>query len=72
VAVCGEAAGDPSVIPLLIGLGVEELSVTPGAIGRVRDVLAGLDPAACKALAGRALAAHTLAEVKSLLEAPGE
>jgi phosphoenolpyruvate-protein phosphotransferase len=72
VAVCGEAAGDPSVIPLLIGLGVEELSVTPGAIGRVRDVLAGLDPGACKALAGRALEAHTLAEVKALLEAPGE
>jgi phosphocarrier protein FPr len=72
VAVCGEAAGDPSVIPLLIGLGVEELSVTPGAIGRVRDVLAGLDPASCEALAGRALEAHTLAEVKALLEAPGE
>jgi multiphosphoryl transfer protein len=72
VAVCGEAAGDPSVIPLLVGMGVKELSVTPGTVHRVRDVVAGLDPAACEALAGRALEAHTLAEVKALLEAPGE
>jgi phosphocarrier protein FPr len=72
VAVCGEAASDPTMIPLLVGFGVEELSVTPAAIGRVREVLAGLDPAACEALAGRALEAHSLAEVKALLEAAGK
>jgi phosphocarrier protein FPr len=69
VAVCGEAAGDATVIPLLLGLGVEELSVTPAAIGGVRDVLAALDPAACETLAIRVLGAHTLAEVKELLAA---
>jgi phosphocarrier protein FPr len=67
VAVCGEAAGDPSVIPLLVGLGVDELSVTPGAIASVRERLAGLDPHACEALARRALRAGSLTEVRALL-----
>ena len=71
VAVCGEAAGDPIVIPFLIGLGVEELSVTPGSIARVRDVLAGSDPRACEALAARALEVHTLADVQALLSSRG-
>jgi multiphosphoryl transfer protein len=68
VAVCGEAAGDPSVIPLLVGMGVEELSVTPGAIASVRSTLAALDPSACEALAKRALRAGSLTEVRALLE----
>jgi multiphosphoryl transfer protein len=67
VAVCGEAAGDPSVIPLLVGLGVDELSVTPGAIASVRERLAGLDPHACEALARQALRAGSLTEVRALL-----
>lgn len=66
VAVCGEAAADPRMIPLLVGLGVHELSVTPGSIAAVRAVLAGLDLDACRALAGRALAAPTLAEIETL------
>jgi phosphoenolpyruvate-protein phosphotransferase len=72
VAVCGEAAGDPSMIPLLVGLGVEELSVTPAAIGRVRDLLAGLDPSVCEALAAQALDARSLTEVRALLAGQGD
>jgi phosphoenolpyruvate-protein kinase (PTS system EI component) len=71
VAVCGEAAGDASVIPLLLGLGVKELSVTPGAIGHVREVLSGLDPRACESLASRALQSRSLSEVRALLAAEG-
>ena len=37
VAVCGEAAADPAVIPLLVGLGVDELSVS-AELGRPRRV----------------------------------
>lgn len=66
VAVCGEAAADSRMIPLLVGLGVDELSVTPGSTGTVRAVLAGLDIDACRALAGRALVAKTLADVVAL------
>ena len=43
VAVCGEAAADPSVIPLLVGLGVDELSVAPASIQAVRGRAGALD-----------------------------
>jgi multiphosphoryl transfer protein len=72
VSVCGEAAGDPVVISLLVGLGVDELSVTPGSIAAVRDTLAGLDPGACEALAARALEARSLTEVRKLLAGGGD
>ena len=37
--VCGEMAGNPILAPLLLGLGVEELSVSPGAVPLVKDVI---------------------------------
>lgn len=66
VAVCGEAAADPRMIPLLVGLGVDELSVTPGSVAAVRAVLGRLDPVRCRELATKALAAPTLADVVAL------
>lgn len=66
VAVCGEAAADPAVIPLLVGLGVTELSVGPSSVAAVRALLADLDVAWCRGLATRALKAASLAEVQSL------
>jgi multiphosphoryl transfer protein len=69
VAVCGEAAADPLMAGLLLGLGVDELSVAPGSIGRSRNVVAGLDLAACRDAAERACAARTAAEVRSIAEA---
>jgi phosphocarrier protein FPr len=68
VAVCGEAAAEPAVIPLLIGLGIDELSVTPGSIGAVVEALSTLDPARCAELAGRALRAGSLREVHALID----
>lgn len=67
VAVCGEAAADPSVVPFLVGLGVEELSVSPASVAAVRASVARLDLDACKELAQRALLARTLSEVRALL-----
>ncbi len=43
VSVCGEMAADPAALPLLIGLGVRELSVQPRSLLHVRDVLSRLD-----------------------------
>ena len=37
--VCGEMAGNPILVPLLLGLGVDELSASPGAIPLVKDVI---------------------------------
>jgi phosphoenolpyruvate-protein kinase (PTS system EI component) len=49
VEVCGEAASDPAVIPLLVGLGVDELSVGAARVGEVRQVVRSLDYAALRA-----------------------
>jgi len=66
LAVCGEAAGDPVAIPLLLGLGVTELSMAPGRIARAKQVVRGVELAAARGLAARALAAESAAEVRLL------
>jgi len=43
VDVCGEAASDSKVMPVLVGLGVEELSVAAARVGQVREWVRGLD-----------------------------
>ena len=67
VAVCGEAAADPEVIPLLVGLGVDELSVAPSSVAAVVARTRTLDAAACRDLAVEALDAVTVAEVRALV-----
>ena len=68
VAVCGEAAADPDMIPLLAGLDVDELSVAPGAVAAVVARTRTLDLVTCRDLARRALAAVTLAEVRAIVD----
>ncbi len=53
--VCGEMAGDIRLTPLLLGLGVEELSVGPHQVPRVRRAIRTLSHAECAALADQAL-----------------
>lgn len=69
VAVCGEAAADPLAAALLIGLGVDELSVAPGSLARLRSCLAGLDVEACREAAERASMASSVAEVRQIAAA---
>jgi phosphotransferase system enzyme I (PtsI) len=45
VGMCGEMAGDPRAIPLLLGMGLRELSMQPSALLTVREQIQGLDPA---------------------------
>jgi len=61
--VCGEAAGDPELLPLLVGLGVDELSVSPARIAQTRRYVRGLSTQRAKAALADALAATTSAEV---------
>lgn len=70
VAVCGEAAGDPAAIGILLGLGVRELSVPPVRIAEVKQLVRGLDPAAVGDLARRALAEPDAASVRRLVGGP--
>lgn len=48
VDVCGEAASDPIAMPILVGLGVDELSVAAARVGEVRKWIRGLDFASCR------------------------
>src|SRR6185436_6338535 len=67
VAVCGGLASDPGAVPLLLGLGVTELSVVPSFIPRLKALVRGLTLEHCRALARRALELGTSAEVRELL-----
>ena len=72
VEVCGEAASDPISLPLLVGLGVDELSVGASRVGQVRRVVRGLDFGDAKRLAGLALDAAGPAEVAELVAQVGD
>jgi phosphotransferase system enzyme I (PtsI) len=62
VGVCGEAAADPALAPVLVGLGVTSLSMTPRALADVAAVLASVTLADCRRVAALALAARTPAD----------
>jgi phosphocarrier protein FPr/phosphocarrier protein len=64
--VCGGLASDPLAAPILIGLGITELSATPAAIPGLKAAVRRLDMNACAALAGRACEAASPAEVRAL------
>jgi phosphoenolpyruvate-protein kinase (PTS system EI component) len=70
VSVCGDAAADAQVLPLLVGLGVDTLSVPAARVPRVRSWVAALDAGACADLAARALDAPTVDAVWKLVPAP--
>lgn len=55
VSVCGEAAGDPAVSGLLVGLGINRLSMAPPSLSAVRAGLAGLSSVAACSAASSAL-----------------
>lgn len=64
--VCGETAGNPVLVPLLLGLGVTELSASPGAVPLVKDVVRRLRWTDAQELAAAALTRATGAEVLAL------
>jgi len=55
VDVCGEAASDPIAMPILVGLGVDELSVAAARVGEVRESIRRLSFAAAKLKSERLL-----------------
>ncbi len=69
VGVCGELAGDATATSLLLGLGVRELSMSAPAIARVKQVVRTTDIPEAEALAAKALASASAAEVRALLAA---
>ena len=69
VAVCGELAGDPLGAAVLVGLGVDELSMDAGALDAVRLMLSRVTSADLRELAGVALQARTATEVRAAASA---
>ncbi len=67
VAVCGEAASDELAVPVLAGLGVHELSVSPAAVPRVKAAVRLLDVGRCSTVAGRALELADADDVRKLV-----
>jgi len=69
LALCGEMGADPRVLPMLVGLGIREISMRPAAIPLAKQALRALRVDAARALALRALGCATTREVERQLEA---
>ncbi|GFE81652.1 phosphoenolpyruvate--protein phosphotransferase [Steroidobacter agaridevorans] len=66
VAVCGGLASEPAAVPILIGLGVRELSVVPTLVPQLKSLIRTVTVDACRSLAERALAMDTAEAVRAL------
>lgn len=71
VGVCGELAGEPLAVPLLVGLGVDELSMAPVAIPAVKAAIRRLALSEARSLAEQALQLDTAAAVRELVRTAG-
>jgi phosphotransferase system enzyme I (PtsI) len=67
VSLCGEMASDPALLTLLVGLGLRDFSMTPGAIGVAKQVLAEARSDDLRALARRVLRLATVDEIEQEL-----
>jgi phosphotransferase system enzyme I (PtsP) len=69
VSICGEMAGNPLAIPLLVGLGITELSGTPAAVPVIKEIVHALDSSEVAADARRARQAGNAEEVHAIAAA---
>jgi len=68
VSICGEMAGAPLATALLVGLGLDILSLSPGAIPEVKEVIRSISLVEAQRLSAHCLEAETGREVRALLE----
>jgi phosphotransferase system enzyme I (PtsI) len=67
VNVCGEMSGDPLFTPVLIGLGLRQLSLTPNNLPAVKAVIRRLDLAQAKQIAAEALSLEAARDIHNYL-----
>ncbi|WP_295746192.1 phosphoenolpyruvate--protein phosphotransferase [uncultured Limosilactobacillus sp.] len=67
-AMCGEMAGDELALPLLMGMGLDEYSMSATSILRTRSMMSKLDTKDCAALVDKALAMDTQEDVEKLVK----
>lgn len=68
VGICGELAADPKAVPILMGLGVDELSMSPNSIPLVKAQIRTLNYSQAQALAKRTLECESATAVRQLSE----
>ncbi|MBI4218471.1 MAG: phosphoenolpyruvate--protein phosphotransferase, partial [Elusimicrobia bacterium] len=68
VGMCGEMASDIHLTTLLLGLGLDELSVVPSFIPRLKKIIRSIQFSEAKKMAGQIMAAKNLKEVQSHIE----
>jgi len=69
VGLCGELAGDPLAAPILVGLGLDELSMNPPAIPAVKQAIAKLTTSEAEAIAREALGLESAEAVRKCVAA---
>ncbi|MFB2895516.1 phosphoenolpyruvate--protein phosphotransferase [Aerosakkonemataceae cyanobacterium BLCC-F50] len=67
VSLCGELAADSDATAILLGLGIDKLSVNPPTISVIKQAISQLSVAACEELAVRALQQNSVAQVKAIV-----
>ncbi|WP_069651047.1 phosphoenolpyruvate--protein phosphotransferase [Caloranaerobacter ferrireducens] len=68
IGMCGEAAGDPKLIPILIGMGLDEFSMSPISILRARWIITNIEQKKMKKLAQHVLNLPTAEEVEKFID----
>jgi len=68
VGMCGEMAGDPAAVPLLLGMGLDEFSMSAGSILPARALIRRLNRKEAASLATAALAMTSAAEIKHYID----
>ncbi|HRE29466.1 MAG TPA: hypothetical protein PK954_22690, partial [Anaerolineales bacterium] len=68
VGICGELGSDPAAVPILIGLGIDELSVNVPSIPLVKAQIRGLKASELQGLAQQALDCSSAREVRELVK----
>ena len=66
ISVCGEIAGDPLAVPILVGLGVGELSASPSRVPVIKEIVRALSTGEVEDDARKALELGTAAEVRAI------
>ncbi len=69
VSVCGDMAGTEELIPVLIGMGLTDLTIAPGMIPKVQRLIQGIDASAAQRLSEQVLASPTVAQAARLIGA---
>ena len=67
VSVCGQAAGDPAMAILLLGMGIQSLSLSAGDLPRIKSVIRTISRAQAQSLLNEALQIEKAAEIRKLL-----